>query len=355
MNHDLTQILKSAVEQKASDIFIIAGLPLAYKVQGVTIPQSEERLMPEDTEVLVGAIFNIAGGSHTYETFKNSGDSDFSFSVKDVGRFRVNAYSQRSSYAAVLRIVYFNLPDPDELGIPKAVMDLSKRTKGLMLVTGPAGSGKSTTLACIIDRINATRNCHIMTLEDPIEFLHRHKKSIVSQREIPTDSSSYLQALRASLRQSPDVILVGEMRDMETINIALTAAETGHLVLSTLHTMGAANTVDRIIDVFPAGQQQQVRIQLALVLQAVVSQQLLQSDSKGRACAFEIMLNTTAISNLIRESKLHQINGVMHSSAELGMQTMDNSLIALVKSGVITRDVALTHSGNPDALAKLLV
>ncbi|MHC1694696.1 MAG: type IV pilus twitching motility protein PilT [Eubacteriales bacterium] len=353
MNITSSNILKNAVARCASDIFIIAGLPLSYKLQGEIVPLSEDKLSPEDTDRIIREIFT-ANENRGLDTFLSSGDADFSLSLNGVGRFRVSAYRQRSSLAAVIRVVGFELPDSRVLGIPENVMTLHKRTKGLILVTGPAGSGKSTTLACLIDRINSSRSCHIMTLEDPIEYIHRHKKSVVSQREIPGDSTTYVKALKTCLRQSPDVILIGEMRDIETINIALTAAETGHLVLSTLHTMGVANTVDRIIDVFPAAQQHQVRLQLSLVLQAVVSQQLVPTVTGGRTAAFEVMCGNTAIQNLIRDNKLHQISSVMQSGAGEGMQTMDEGLLQLYKGGRITRETALSHSKNPEAFEKQL-
>ncbi|GHU36340.1 twitching motility protein [Clostridia bacterium] len=353
MEINLLEILKDANDKKASDVFIVAGLPLSVKINGTIIPVTEKPLMPDDTARIVEEIFTVAQNKN-FDKFLLSGDSDFSFSLRDVGRFRVNTYRQRSSLAAVLRIVSFSLPDPSALGIPKAVIDLYSKKKGLILVTGPAGSGKSTTLACVIDAINTHRKSHIITLEDPIEFLHRHKESIVSQREIPSDTATYLQAIKSALRQSPDVILVGEMRDLETISIAITAAETGHLMLSTLHTMGAANTIDRIIEVFPSNQQQQIRIQLSMTLCAVVSQQIVPTVDKGLAAAFEVMINTTAVSNMIREGKLHQINSVIHTSGDVGMQTMDSSLLALVKSKQITKETAMLYSANPEIIARLL-
>lgn len=348
---DLQAILEHATEKNASDIFIVAGRPLSYKIMGDIISQDDKPLMPDDTFELVNEIYSVAGKGGA-DNLTEEGDEDFSFSLPKVGRFRVSAYRQRNSCAAVIRVVLFDLPDPDKLGIPNVVMDLYKKTKGLVLVTGPAGSGKSTTLACLVDKINEERNCHIMTLEDPIEFLHRHKKSIVSQREISTDTKSYVASLKAALRQAPDVILIGEMRDLETIEIALTAAETGHLVLSSLHTTGAANTVDRIIDVFPSNQQQQVKVQLSMQLQAVISQHLIPSDTKGRVAAFEVMLVNNAISNMIRESKVHQINSVIFSSAAAGMKTMDSSLIELYKAGYISGESALMYSLNPEVVAR---
>ncbi|HQK54507.1 MAG TPA: PilT/PilU family type 4a pilus ATPase [Sedimentibacter sp.] len=350
---DIINIFKTAIEKKASDIFIIAGRPLCYKIVGDIVTFDEEILSSEDTFKIISDIFNIAN-EKDLSVLEDKGDADFSFSLQKLGRFRVSAYKQRNSYAAVIRVVFFELPDPKKLGIPDVVMDLYKKTKGLVLITGPAGSGKSTTLACIIDKINQERNCHIMTFEDPIEFIHKHKKSIVSQREIYTDTNSYISSLRSALRQAPDVMLIGEMRDLETIEIALTAAETGHLVLSTLHTTGAANTIDRIIDVFPSNQQQQVRVQLSMQLQAVISQHLIPSVPSGRVAAFEVMLANNAVSNLIRESKVYQLNSIIHSSEYMGMKTMDTSILELYKKGLITKENALIYATEPDSLLKQL-
>lgn len=310
-------------------------------------------LTVKDTYELINDIFNIANKDN-FNLLLSGGEIDFSFSLPQLGRFRVSAYMQRNSLAAVIRVVFFNLPDPVELGIPDSVLNIYKKQKGLVLVTGPAGSGKSTTLACIIDKINRERNCHIMTFEDPIEYIHKHKKSIVSQREISTDTRSYINSLRSCLRQAPDVILIGEMRDLETIEIALTAAETGHLVLSSLHTMGAVNTIDRIIDVFPANQQQQVRFQLSMQLQAVVSQQLIQSPIRGRVAAFEIMHVNNAISNIIRDSKVHQLNSVIYANENMGMKSMDSSIIELYNNNLITKENALLHSTDPELMMKKL-
>ena len=355
LNNNMTimDMFKTAIEKKASDIFIIAGRPLSYKIMGDIVSYNDVLLSPKDTYEIIYEIFKIAN-QESLDILTTEGDVDFSFSLSKLGRFRVSAYKQRNSFAAVIRVVFFELPDPVKLGIPDMVMNLNTKTKGLILITGPAGSGKSTTLACLIDKINQERNCHIMTFEDPIEFIHKHKKSIVSQREISTDSKSYISSLRSSLRQAPDVMLIGEMRDLETIEIALTAAETGHLVLSTLHTTGAANTIDRIIDVFPSNQQQQIRIQLAMQLQAVISQQLINSPVSGRAAAFEIMQVTHAVSHLIRESKVHQLNSVIYSSEGNGMMSMDTSIYRLFKSGMITKENALMHSMDPDSMAKAL-
>jgi twitching motility protein PilT len=344
-------LLKKAIENKASDIFIIAGRPLSYKIADVIEEVGSKKLMPEDTCALITEIYSLAQG-RSMQGLLQSGDDDFSFSISDLGRFRCNTYKQRGSLAAVLRVVYFELPKPQELHIPETVMELSKKEKGLVLITGSAGSGKSTTLSCIIDRINSTRNSHIITIEDPIEFVHRHKKSIVSQREIAHDTLNYVQALRAALRQAPNVILLGEMRDYETIATAMTAAETGQLVLSTLHTVGAANTIDRIIDVFQENQQQQIRVQLSMVLQAVVSQQLIPAVGGGLVPAFEIMLVNSAIRNMIRESKVHQIDNAIYSGGAAGMVTMDADLLRLYKEGKITRENALLYCTNLDAMMK---
>ncbi len=346
------EFLESATRDQASDLFIVAGRPLSYKKGGKIFQLNQERIMPEQSETLVAGIYSLAHRS--MGRLQETGDDDFSFAVPGLSRFRVSTYMQRGSLAAVIRVITFDLPNPDDLGIPEAVTGLSNVKKGLVLVTGPAGSGKSTTLACIIDRINRTQEKHVITLEDPLEYLHRHQKSIISQREINSDTDSYVVALRAALRQSPDVILLGEMRDYETISIAMTAAETGHLVLSTLHTLGAANTIDRIIDVFPSSQQRQIAVQLASVLQAVVSQQLVPGSNGGVVPAFELMTATTAVRNMIRENKIHQIDGLIYSSATAGMFSMDSSLLSLYKAGRITRDEALAHSSNPDMLGRKL-
>lgn len=351
---NVEQLLRDAVQAGASDIFIVVGLPLAVKVQGEL-----RRIAPEDanadplqTQTLVEQIYVLANRDLRF--LREEGDDDFAFSLRGVSRFRASTYRQRGTLAAVVRVVRFSLPDPTELGLPAVLNSLADRTKGMILVTGPAGSGKSTTLACMIDHINQTRAGHIITLEDPIEFLHSHRRSIVSQREVRLDTSSYVAALRASLRQAPDVILLGEMRDHETMAVAMTAAETGHLLLSTLHTVGAANAVDRIVDAFPTGQQAQIRVQLAQVLQAVISQQLIPAVGGGVAPAFEVMIVNVAIRNMIREAKTHQIETVIQSAAAEGMCTMDASLQALCEQGRILRRDALLYSLNPDALARRL-
>jgi len=349
---DAVSILQHAAESKASDIFIVAGLPLSYKINGV-LHRIGERLMPDTTEKIIREIYALTQ-LRNIEPFLQKGDDDFSFAIPGLSRFRVSTYKQRGSLAAVIRVIAFSLPDFRELGIPSSVINLADVSKGMILVTGPAGSGKSTTLACLVDQINSTRSNHIITLEDPLEFLHRHKQSIVSQREISSDTESYLVALRAALRQSPDVILLGEMRDFETIQTAMTAAETGHLVLSSLHTIGAANTISRIIDVFEPNQQRQIALQLSMVLRAVVSQQLVPAKDGSQVPTFEIMLMTPAISNMIRENKVHQIDGIIYTSAREDMISMDNSLLALYRSGRITRETALTYATNPEMLTKKL-
>ena len=350
---DIQTILQQAVSENASDVFIVAGLPVSFRKNGVIYKVSGERLLPPDTELLVKEIYTLAD-DRDVSSFEAHGDDDFSFAIPGISRFRVCAYRQRSALSAVIRIITFQLPDPKELGIPDRIIELGNTDNGMALITGPAGSGKSTTLACIIDQINKTRESHIITLEDPLEFLQRHDKSIVSQREINVDTENYVTALRAALRQSPDVILLGEMRDYDTINVAMTAAETGHLLLSTLHTIGAANTIDRIIDVFPANQQRQIAIQLATVLNAVVSQQLVPTLDGRMVPAFEIMTVTPAIRNMIRDNKVHQIEGLIYSSTKDDMISMDGSLLKLYKNKVISREAALAHATNPDMLGKKL-
>lgn len=349
----LTQILSEAIARQVSDIFIVAGFPLSFKVGGAIVPQEEARLIPEETERLLKEAYALAA-NRSMEIFRVAGDDDFSFSIPGVGRFRVSAYLQRGSCAMVVRAVAFQLPDPTELHIPPAVMKLSRYNRGLVLVTGAAGSGKSTTLSCMIDQMNHTYPYHIITIEDPIEFLYRNDRCVISQREVSHDTESFETALRCALRQSPNVILVGEMRDLETISTAMTAAETGQLVLSTLHTVGAAKTIDRIVDIFPEGRQQQIRVQLSMALQAVVSQQLIPSVDGGLLPAFEIMIVTPAIRSMIRESRIHQINNVIHSGGEQGMVTVDSSIFSLFRENRITRENALLFATDPEAMAKRL-
>lgn len=349
----IRDILESAVKEGASDIFIVAGLPVAWRANGKIDHMDSSRLMPSQTESYIREIYTLANG-RSVERLEKYGDDDFSFALQGLSRFRVNAYKQRGSLSAVVRVITFDLPRPEDIGIPERIIEFGKLSKGLVLVTGPAGSGKSTTLACVVNEINNTQEKHIITLEDPIEYLHRHGRSIVSQREINLDTENYVTALRASLRQSPDVILLGEMRDYETIEVAMTAAETGHLVISTLHTIGAANTIDRIIDVFPANQQRQIAVQLSMVLQAVVSQQLVPSAGGKLVPAFEIMTVNSAIRNMIRDNKVPQIDGILYSSSKPEMVSMDSSLLRLYREKQITAETALTYATNPDMLSKKL-
>ena len=351
---DILDILKKAAESQAADIFIVCGAVLSFKANGRMYELDGNALSPEDTKNLVLQIFHLAKRDITEEQLPER-EKDFSLSVAGVGRFRVNIYKQRGSFSAVLRYVPFDLPDPAKLGIPEQVMQLSECKSGIVLITGVASSGKSTTLSCILDRINQSRSGHIITIEDPIEFLHKHNRCIVSQREICTDTESYLTSLRATLRQSPDVILLGEMRDHETIQTAMTAAETGHLVLSSLHTLGAANTIERIMDVFEPSQQHQIALQLSMVLQAVISQQLIPDVDGRNIPVFEIMRLTPAIRNMIRDNKVHQIEGVISTSGQEQMRSMDQSLLELYKKGRITRDTALKYALNADMLKRRLM
>lgn len=347
----MDEMLKLAVEKGASDIFLVVGQPISFKISGVIEKQEEQILLPDVLSVMIDRFYVLAGRDNRNREF---GDDDFSISVPRVGRFRVNVFKQRGTWGAVLRVVNFDLPDVQTMGIPQTILDMGRKQKGLVLVTGAAGSGKSTTLAYIIDTINKNRNCHILTLEDPIEFLHSHRKSIVSQREVGIDSSNYSRALKASLREAPDVILIGEMRDLETIEIAMTAAETGHLVLSTLHTIGAANTIDRIVDVFPPEQQQQIRFQLSMVLESVISQQLIPTLDGKLAPAFEILKVNSAIRTLIRDGKIHQIPSTIATSREDGMVAMDDSILKLYRDGKIDENSALYHCINQENMKRNL-
>lgn len=347
---ELKQLLEQAVVAHASDIFIMAGMPLTCKVDGKLIHMGEEKIMPAQSEAMVREIYELGG--RDVQQVLQTGDDDFSVTVPQLSRFRISIYKQRGSLAAVIRVIPFGIPDYKSLQIPESVMAVAEKTKGLVLVTGPAGGGKSTTLACVIDRINHTREGHIITLEEPIEYLHRNAGCAISQREIGLDTESYLTGLRASLRQAPDVILLGEMRDYETIRTAMTAAETGHLVIATLHTLGAANTIDRIIDVFPANQQQQIRVQLAMVLQTVISQQLVPLEEGGLMPVFEIMHLNNAVRNMVRESKIHQLDALMASSAAEGMVTMDASLLELAKQKRISKETAVKFAANAELMEK---
>ena len=349
---NIHDILSRAVEEEASDIFLIAGLPVTMKCSGHQKRDAGDKLKPDDTQMLVDQIYETSGRKR--KLMEKGLDDDFSFSIGGLGRFRVNVFRQRGSLAVVIRVIQFGLPDPKELNIPDSVLSLADNKRGLVLITGSAGSGKSTTLACMIDRINRNRDCHIITMEDPIEYIHRHEKAIVTQREISIDIPSYLDALRSALRESPDVILLGEMRDYDTISAAITAAETGVFMLSTLHTSSAANTINRILDVFPADQQKQVKIQLAQILQGVVCQQLVPSVDGELIPVFEVLKTNTAIQNMIREDKLHQLDSAMQAGAAEGMCTMDGSLLKLYRAGRITKDTALISCVHYENMVKRL-
>ena len=349
---EIIEYLKQAVETRASDVFIIAGGPVSMKVDGRIKAVSDEKLLPPKTKSLITVIYELAELS--MEKYLQTGDDDFAFAVPGLSRFRVNAYRQRGSMAAVVRVVSFNIPDWKQMHIPEEVMKLADIESGMILMTGTAGSGKSTTQACIINRINQTHDRHIITLEDPIEFLHRNQRSIVSQREIAVDTTDYLSGLRACLRQAPDVILLGEMRDAETIRTTITAAETGHLVIATLHTSGAVNAIDRIIDSFPSSYQAQIRIMLSMVLRTVVSQQMLPDKNGGMVPAFEIMHVNSAIRSMIRDGKSHQIANAIAAGSKEGMVTMDQSILALYREGLITKETALERADAPDLMLRHL-
>jgi len=348
----IVELLKLAHRNKASDVHITVGVPPVFRINGKLVHiDNIDNLMPDDTKEIAFELLS----EKQQKLLQEKGEIDMSYAISGIGRFRVNVYSQRGSYSIAIRPIPLEIPSHKELGLPDVLLELADRKRGLILVTGPTGSGKSTTLATMIDHINENRRCHVLTLEDPIEYLHRHKSSIINQREIGYDTDSYQTALRAALRQDPDVILIGEMRDLETISIAVTAAETGHLVLATLHTIGAVSTVDRVIDVFPADQQQQIRVQLGSVLQGVVSQQLVRrSDGSGRIGAFEIMLCNQAVRNLIREGKSHQLMSSIQTGRKIGMMSMDTSLVELYKTGFITVDEALAHSVDKTFIKRLL-
>ncbi|MBC7326478.1 MAG: type IV pilus twitching motility protein PilT [Moorella sp. (in: Bacteria)] len=325
-------ILRAAAAAGASDVHLSVGLPPVFRVHGEL--QVQRQWEPVDSEMIASLVRPMVG--ERWEVFQERGEIDLAYSLPGVSRFRVNVFQQRGSVGAAIRLIPRDIPNLETLGLPPVVAELAERQHGLILVTGPTGSGKSTTLAAMVDKINRERSCHIITLEDPIEYLHQHRRSIVNQREVGSDTLSFASALRAALRQDPDVILVGEMRDLETIATAITAAETGHLVLATLHTSSAIQSVDRIIDVFPPHQQGQVRIQLADTLEGVITQQLLpRADRKGRVAAVEVLIATPAVKNLIREGKTHQIVSSMQTGGRYGMQTMEMALRQLVTRGVI--------------------
>lgn len=351
---DINDLLEIVVEQKASDLHLTVGLPPILRLHGQLTRMDLPVLGEADTCELIGQL--LEGKPILMEKFREKGEVDFSYALQDIGRFRVNVFKQRGSWATALRLVGVDIPTMETLGLPRKILEsLSNHTRGLILVTGPTGSGKSTTLATMIDYMNQSRREHILTLEDPIEYLHKHKNCMINQREIGFDTNSYANALRAALREDPDIILVGEMRDQETISTAITAAETGHLVLSTLHTIGAAQTVDRIIDVFPPHQQQQIRVQLANILKGVISQQLLpRCDIKGRCVALEIMIGNSAIANLVREGKTHQIYSQIQTGTLTGMVTMDASLAKHYKEGHISLETASHYAQIRDEFKRLI-
>jgi twitching motility protein PilT len=347
----LDDLLIEVIQRGASDLHITVGVPPFFRVDGQLRPGNYERLTPNLTQRLV---YDIMTDEHT-QRFESTYELDFSYTLGRQARFRVNVYRDKGTVASAYRLIPAKVPTIRDMGLPPILEDLSRRPRGLILVTGPTGSGKSTTLAAMINQINTERSVHIITIEDPIEYLHSHRYCIINQRELGQDTRSFANALRAALREDPDVILVGEMRDLETIEAAITAAETGHLVLATLHTNSASQTVDRIVDVFPTGQQQQVRLQLSNSIEAVVSQQLLpRAGTPGRVCAMEIMLANAAIRNLIRENKAHQINSTISTSANIGMITMDKCLRDLFLSGNITYEEALNRAMNLEELKKLI-
>ena len=349
MVETLDEILKKALEFKGSDVFVVPGSQIMTKASGKMIPITQERALPNDISILVDRAYELAG--RTRETLHEEGDDDFSFAVRDLSRFRCNTYRQRGSLAMTCRVVAFGIPNPEDCHIPDVVMRLANLRSGMILVTGPAGNGKSTTLACLVDRINQNRSGHIITIEDPIEYLHPHKQCLVSQREVPGDASSFARALRAALLQAPDVIMLGEMRDIETISTAITAAETGHLLLSSLHTLGAAKTIDRVIDAFPANQQNQIRAQLSMVLRAVVSQRLILTKEGKLHPVFEVMCVNPAIQNLIREGKTHQIdNAIFGGGAD--MLSMDTELARLLRDGKIDKEQASLLAIHPETVER---
>ncbi|MGH2403504.1 MAG: type IV pilus twitching motility protein PilT [bacterium] len=346
----MKELLQTVVERGASDLHIKAGAKPMLRIDGTLVPISEERLQDDQVRSLIAEILT----GEQLETFYKKLELDLAYSLPGFSRFRVNIYQQRGGIGAAIRTIPVSIPTFDQLRLPKVIKILAALPRGLILVTGPTGSGKSTTLAAIINLINQTRACHIVTVEDPIEYLHHDQKCIITQREVGADTHSFTEALRHVLRQDPDVILIGEMRDLETISTAITAAETGHLVLATLHTVNAAQTVDRIVDVFPPHQQTQVRMQLSVALEAVCSQALLPlREGKGRTAAIEVMVATPAVRNLIREGKTHMMAGTIQSGGKDGMQTLNQALRDLVRAGAVTFDTALAHSSNPEELAAL--
>lgn len=348
---EMDELLQLVVDENASDLHVAVGKPPCLRIDGRLHPLETDELKPEDTERLMRGITS----EEHIQRVREHGGTDFGFAFGDMGRFRVSVFRQKGHFGVVLRLIPTKLMTFEEIGLPPGIKDLLFRPRGLILVVGPTGSGKTTTLATMVNIINTERDCHIITIEDPIEYYHHHKKSIVTQRELGVDVPSFAEALKRGLRQDPDVMLVGEMRDLETMEAAITAAETGHLVFATLHTTGSARTVDRIIDAFPTNQQEQIRTQLASSILAVISQVLMvRASGKGRIAAFEIMVTTPSIQNLIREAKTYRITSDIQTGAKYGMKTLDASLLELYKKGMITYGDLLTKSQDPDSvIAKL--
>lgn len=348
---EIENLLKTALEMGASDLHITVGKAPVLRIYGELQEMNMDKLDAIQTEKLARACLD----DEKYETYRSMGETDASLSIPGLARFRINVYRQRGSAAIAIRILASQIPTMEDLHLPSGVKNLCSLREGLVLVTGPTGSGKSTTVASMLNEINMVRAAHIITLEDPIEYLFRHGKSIINQREIGHDSKSYQSALKAALREDPDVIFVGEMRDLETISIAITAAETGHLVLSTLHTLGAAKTVDRLIDVFPPHQQQQVRVQISMTLKAVISQRLIpETDGDGRLAAVELMMVTPAISNLIREGKTSNINMAIQTGGALGMQLLDKAIADLYRMHRVSREDAMNFCADRDSLQRFM-
>jgi twitching motility protein PilT len=351
MDFDFSDVLLAVMERNASDLHLTAGSPPMIRQHGKLHPLDYPPLTPQQTREVVYSILT----NDQRQRLETDWQIDFAYSIPGKARFRVNAYFQRASLSAAFRLIPSEMPKLRDLHLPPILQEFTKKPRGFVLVTGPTGSGKSTTLAAMLDMINEERHEHILTIEDPIEFLHKHKKCIVNQRELGADAQSFALGLKAALRQDPDVILVGEMRDLETISTALTAAETGHLVFATLHTQDTAQTVDRIVDVFPPEQQQQVRVQLSVSLQGIVTQQLLpKADGQGRTVAVEVLVPTPAVRNLIREGKTHQIYSTLQTGNQFGMQTMDSALAQLVREQKITRELAEARSSTPEELRRLM-
>ena len=348
---ELVELLQLTIKEKASDLLIAAGVPPVIRVDGELVRTRNPEMSPDECRRLIYSVLT----EQQKGRFERDKELDFSLSVAGLARFRLNVHMQRGSVAAAVRTIAHQIPSIDDLGLPRIVYDLSRKPRGLVLVTGPTGSGKSTTLASLIDLINTEKAAHIITVEDPIEYLHHHKKCVVEQREVEADTESFAMALKFALRQDPDVILIGEMRDLETIAAAITAAETGHLVFATLHTTDAAQTVDRMIDVFPPYQQQQIRLQLSVVLEGILAQQLLpKASGRGRCLACEVLIGTPAVQSLIREGKTHQLYATMETSSKYGMTTLDRSLALLYRKGLISYETALNKARKKEDLARVM-